>query len=126
MENLTDRWVMPVVVDTSQGVNTYKAYIRHETWYMYDDETLPDFMKRKVAAIGAYSAPRMDEIRKANSRYSDAIYVFEHQPFPPEFSDIGWRCSQDLYMLSLSESELYRVLDDAGIQDKSQGQESIG
>lgn len=112
----TDLWLMPLVVEETEEGRFYRVYIRLRSWYRYTDENLPDFIKEKLAAISAYTLGRMDAVNKANGIFKDSIYMFSNQQLPPEFETIGWRGSQNLFILSLTETQLYRVLDDAGIQ----------
>lgn len=122
----TDLWLMPLVVEETNEGRYYRVYIRMKSWYRYTDESLPDFIKEKLAAISAYTLGRMDIVNKANGIFKDSIYMFNNQQLPPEFETIGWRGSQNLFILSLTETQLYRVLDDAGIQGQVTSQEGIG
>lgn len=122
----TDLWLMPLVAEETNEGRYYRVYIRMKSWYRYTDESLPDFIKEKLAAISAYTLGRMDIVNKANGIFKDSIYMFNNQNMPPSFETIGWRGSQNLFILSLTETQLYRVLDDAGIQGQVTSQEGIG
>lgn len=122
----TDLWLMPLVVEETNEGRYYRVYIRMKSWYRYTDETLPDFIKEKLAAISAYTLGRMDIVNKANGIFKDSIYMFYNQNMPSSFETVGWRGSQNLFILSLTETQLYRVLDDAGIQGQVTSQEGIG
>lgn len=125
-ESPTDSWMMPLVVEDTKKGRYYRVYIRHNFWYRYRDSNLPDFIKEKLGAIAGYTVGRMDRVNELNSTFKDNIYIFANQEMPASFESIGWRGSQNLFILSLTETQLYRVLDDAGVQSKGEGQESTG
>ena len=116
-----DRWLMPLSVDESQFGTHYTVHLINNCWYRYSDQSLPDFIKVKLGRIGAYTGSRLTDLMAKNSRFTNSIYLFSEQHMPAEFEIVGWRRNHNLFILSLSTTELHRVFDDAGIQSKSKG-----
>jgi len=121
-----DRWLMPLSVDESRVGTQYTVHLINNCWYRYSDESLPDFIKVKLGRIGAYTGPRLADLMAKNNRFTDSIYVFSEQHMPAEFEIVGWRRNHNLFILSLSTTELHRVFDDTGIQSKSKGKKDTG
>ena len=114
-------WNVPLLINTKEKPATYKLLLSLTLSHVYDDKTLPAFIAERLGKIGAVSAGRMKDIAERygtipNAISNDAVYFRYGHIFPLEFELIGWRCSQDFFMLSLSDDEFDRVLGDAGVE----------
>ena len=114
-----DRWLVPVYIKRNNGKDIYQVDINYRLTHYYDEQTIPDFVAQKLGAIGAFTVGKMDKVRNfcgnAIGQLSDEVYFFNKSLYPKEFETIGWRCSEDMFMMSLSEHEFDKVLSDAGI-----------
>ena len=115
---------VPVWVE--DGVYTVQA--TDKLYRMYDDDTLPDFIKASMAMIKAF--PFKVELASIYG-WTDPRTMFGTDPTyensnayinrqDPKLDDIGWRVSENLFIVILTQDQLESMY---GEDTRSEGQE---
>jgi hypothetical protein len=87
-------WRVPMWVEEGD----YTVHLSERHIRIYDETTLPDFIKASMSMINAFPFKPMQEGVVWRAAYT-------HNTDPRQ-ADIGWRCTWNLYMLILSEAQL--------------------
>lgn len=111
---------VPVWVE--DGVYTVQA--TDKLYRMYDDDTLPDFLKASMAMIKAFpfkveppSIYGWTDPRAVFNQDYDGAYINRQDP---KLDDIGWRVTKNLYIVILTQEQLESMY---GEDTGSEGQE---
>lgn len=99
----------------------YVVYVADGLVRYYDEETLPDLLKTKMAMILAASHHKLEsEVRLQK------LTVYSN-PMGPDFDDIGWRVSETYFCLVVDretlESMKGRAQDGTDTREQSQRQD---
>jgi hypothetical protein len=99
-------------VRVSKNVVTVWTAPKHCRYYTHD--TLPDFMKQRLAMVAASGAAPftavikddMDLEEKQHEALRSSAYYSSLKECPKEFTSIGWRVNNKYFYIVVSEEEL--------------------
>lgn len=99
----------------------YVVYVADGLVRYYDEDTLPDLLKTKMAMILAASHHRLESEARLQRM---TVYL---NPMSPDFDDIGWRVSETYFCLIVDretlESMKGETQDGTNTREQSQGQD---
>lgn len=95
----------------------YVVYVADGLVRYYDEDTLPDPLKTKMAMILAATQPRLE-----NEARLQKLTVYTN-PMSSEFDDIGWQVSDTYFCLIVDRITLERLKNGTDTRAQSQGQD---
>ena len=97
------------VLNSRQFSPTYNVYVGNNTKRIFYNDTLPDFLKAKLAMVKCFANENRHKFLTSDTLYEINCYHSHSFIQNEEFKYIGWQTFDNIYVIVMTNVELIEI-----------------